>query len=47
MNRHTHNLLVVKGCLSVGFFALILLPPDMKEWAAVAVNMLWLWKGGE
>lgn len=44
-NKHDlHNMLVVKGTVCVGMFALILLPPEHKEWAGLAINLLWLWR---
>ena len=44
MNRHNHNHLVVKAVISMGFFALLILPEGWKEWAALSLNFLWLWR---
>lgn len=43
-SRRTHNLLVMKLALSVGFLLLLALPHEWKEWSMTSLSLLWLWK---
>lgn len=42
--RFWHNIILVKITVVVGLTAVIFLPPEHKDLAGYAVNLLWLWR---
>lgn len=44
ISRSQHNHYVVKAVISCGFLSMLILPEGWKEFAALSLNFLWLWR---
>lgn len=44
ISKGTHNMLVVKAVISIGFILVLVLPEGWKEASALVLNFLWLWR---